>query len=160
MDDYKKSNNPSGKISDPFGLNQYARELMAEEESYDTFDYNTQIKSLTEFMLDLGLNINPIPDVKFINDDIENSKDFFGKTAYYDPQYNRIVLYTLNRHPKDVMRSFAHEMIHHLQNCEDRLGKITTQNTNEDDHLEQLEREAYEKGNIFFRNWTDTIKNI
>jgi hypothetical protein len=27
MDDYKKSNNPSGKVSDPFGLNAYAYEL-------------------------------------------------------------------------------------------------------------------------------------
>jgi hypothetical protein len=27
MDDYKKQNNPSGKVKDPFGLNQYAREL-------------------------------------------------------------------------------------------------------------------------------------
>ena len=133
------------------------KELMTEEESYDTFDYNSQIKSLTEFMLDLGLNINPLPDVKFINDDIDNANDFFGKTAYYDPQYHRIVLYTLNRHPKDVMRSFSHEMIHHMQNCEDRLGEITTQNTNEDDHLEKIEREAYEKGNICFRNWTDTL---
>jgi DNA-directed RNA polymerase subunit RPC12/RpoP len=27
MDNYKKQNNPSGKVKDPFGLNQYAREL-------------------------------------------------------------------------------------------------------------------------------------
>ena len=50
---------------------------MTEDESYDTFDYNTQIKSLTEFMLDLGLNISPIPDVKFINDDVDNANNFF-----------------------------------------------------------------------------------
>ena len=127
------------------------------EESNKTFDYDAQINSLTEFMLDLGLNINPLPKVEFIHDDISNAEDFFGKTAYYDPQYNKIVLYTLNRHPKDVMRSFSHEMIHHMQNCEDRLGQITTQNTNEDDHLDGIEREAYEKGNICFRNWTDTL---
>mgnify|MGYP003672502178 CR=1 FL=1 len=127
------------------------------EESNKTFDYDVQINSLTEFMLDLGLNINPLPKVEFIHDDISNAEDFFGKTAYYDPQYNKIVLYTLNRHPKDVMRSFSHEMIHHMQNCEDRLGQITTQNTNEDDHLDGIEREAYEKGNICFRNWTDTL---
>ena len=160
MDDYKKSNNPTDKKPrDPYGIDQYSRELMTEEESYDTFDYNTQIKSLTEFMLDLGLNILPLPNVKFINDDVDNANNFFGKTAYYEPQYNRIVLYTLNRHPKDVMRSFAHEMIHHLQNRENRLGMIFTQNTNEDAHLTSLEREAYEKGNIIFRNWTDTISN-
>jgi hypothetical protein len=63
----------------------------------------------------------------------------------------------MDRHPKDVMRSYAHEMIHHMQNCEDRLGNITTQNTNEEGDLPEIEREAYEKGNMMFRGWTDTI---
>ena len=159
MDDYKKSNNPTGKKPrDPYGISQFARELISETSSED-FDYETLIKSLTEFMLDLGLNITPLPRVEFVNDDLDNANNFFGRTAYYEPQYNRIVLYTLNRHPKDVMRSFAHEMIHHLQNRENRLGMIFTQNTNEDAHLTSLEKEAYQKGNIIFRNWTDTISN-
>ena len=29
--------------------------------------------------------------------------------------------------------------------------------TNDDDYLEQLEREAYETGNIMFRSWTDSL---
>jgi hypothetical protein len=142
---------------DPFGLNQFAREIMQEEEGSDTFDYLKHLKLLTNHMLDKGINLRPLPTVKFINDDGENAKDFFGKTAYYNPNSNQIVLYTLNRHPKDVMRSFAHEMIHHHQNCEDRLGNITTQNTNEEGDLPEIEREAYEKGNMAFRSWTDTL---
>jgi hypothetical protein len=63
----------------------------------------------------------------------------------------------MSRHPKDVMRSFAHEMIHHIQNCEGRLNNIQTQDTNEDGDLPEIEREAYEKGNMTFRNWTDTL---
>jgi hypothetical protein len=142
---------------DPFGLNQFAREIMQEEEGSDTFDYLKHLKLLTNHMLNKGINLRPLPTVKFINDDGENAKDFFGKTAYYNPNSNQIVLYTLNRHPKDVMRSFAHEMIHHHQNCEDRLGNITTQNTNEEGDLPEIEREAYEKGNMAFRSWTDTL---
>ena len=49
-------------------------------------------------------------------------------------------------------------MIHHIQNLEDRLGNITTTNTAEDDHLDGIEREAYEEGNIAFRNWTDSLQ--
>ncbi len=143
---------------DPFGLNQFAREIMQEEEeSYDTFNYPKHIKSLTKFMLDKGMKLRPLPTVKFINDDRENAKDFFGKTAYYDPNNHRVVLYTLNRHPKDVMRSFAHEMIHHMQNYEGKLQSIHTQNTNEEGDLPEIEREAYEKGNMTFRSWTDTL---
>jgi hypothetical protein len=110
-------------------------------------------------MITQGLNIQPLPKVKFVKDDDENAKDFFGKTAYYDSNNRVIVLYTMNRHPKDIMRSFAHEMIHHMQNCEGRLSNITTQNTNEGGDLPEIEREAYEKGNMYFRNWEDSIKN-
>ena len=57
------------------------------------------------------------------------------------------------------MRSFAHEMVHHTQNLEGRLGGIGTTNTNEDSKLQELEKEAYLKGNITFRNWEDSIKD-
>mgnify|MGYP000105892765 CR=1 FL=1 len=99
----------------------------------------------------------PTPKLKLVHGDTDNAKDFFGKTAYYEPDTQTIVLYTEGRHPKDLVRSFSHEMIHHIQNVEGRLGNITTTNTNEDDHLLGLEKEAYMDGNINFRNWTDTI---
>jgi phosphopantetheine adenylyltransferase len=121
------------------------------------FDYPKQLKALTEFMLNKGMNIRPLPKVKFVEDDVENAKNFLGKTAYYDPYKRVIVLYTMDRHPKDVMRSFSHEMIHHMQNCDNRLGNIVTQDTNEDGDLPEIEKEAYEKGNMTFRNWTDTL---
>ena len=122
------------------------------------FDYTPYMASILEYMIDEGMKITPLPEVK-IKRDIAESVDFFGKTAYYDPTINEIVLYVEGRHPKDVMRSFAHEMIHHKQNLEGRLGKIGTTNTNEDNHLLEIEKEAYLEGNITFRNWEDSIKN-
>jgi len=141
----------TGKILDtPGGI----KEMYAEPSK---FSYPPLIKSLTEYMLDKGMNIRPLPKVKFVNDDAKNAQNFFGKTAYYNPNKKVIVLYTMGRHPKDVMRSYAHEMIHHMQNCDGRLQNITTQNTNEEGDLPEIEREAYEKGNMTFRNWTDTL---
>ena len=122
------------------------------------FDYTPYMASILEYMIDEGMNIVPLPEVK-IKKDIAESADFFGKTAYYDSSKNEVVLYVEGRHPKDVMRSFAHEMVHHMQNIEGRLGNIGTTNTNEDDHLLEIEQEAYLKGNITFRNWEDSIKN-
>ena len=121
------------------------------------FSYPTMLSSLIQYMLSKGMKIQPLPKVKFVDDDAENAENFFGKTAYYDPNNQVIVLYTMDRHPKDVMRSFAHEMIHHEQNCNGKLNNISTQNTNEDGDLPEIEREAYEKGNMIFRNWTDSI---
>ena len=122
------------------------------------FDYTPFMSSILEYMIEEGMKITPIPEVK-IKRDIAESSDFFGKTAYYDPNNKEVVLYVEGRHPKDVMRSFAHEMIHHKQNLEGRLGKISTTNTNEDSNLLELEKEAYLEGNITFRNWEDSIKN-
>jgi hypothetical protein len=123
------------------------------------FSYPPIIKSLTEFMLEKGMNIRPLPKVKFIDNDDKNAQDFFGKTAYYQPDNNLIVLYTFGRHPKDIMRSYAHEMIHHEQKCDGRIGgnRIKTTNINEDDYLKEIEEEAFRKGNMIFREWTDSI---
>jgi len=120
-------------------------------------DIIEKIAELTNYMIESGLNIEPLPSMEFIDGDTENAKDFFGKTAYYDPNKQHIVLYTEGRHPKDILRSYAHEMIHHIQYLEDRLHNITTTNTNEDEDLDAIEKEAYVRGNMTFRNWTDSI---
>ena len=122
------------------------------------FDYTPFMGSILEYMIDEGMKITPLPEVK-IKKDIAESSNFFGRTAYYDPNKKEVVLYVQGRHPKDVMRSFAHEMVHHKQNLEGRLGAIGTTNTNEDSNLMELEKEAYLEGNITFRNWEDSVKN-
>ena len=121
-------------------------------------DFIEKLVSLTEYMMD-HINIEPLPDINFVEDDVKNADDFFGKTAYYNPNDKSITLYTLKRHPKDVLRSFAHEMIHHKQNLEGKLQNIEGHNINEDDYLKELEREAYEYGNgLLFRGWENSIK--
>ena len=116
-----------------------------------------KLAQLTQHMLDKGMNIEPLPNLEFVDGDSENAREFLGKTAYYDPNTQTIVLYTEGRHPKDIARSYTHEIIHHIQNLEDRLGNITTTNTQEDDFLNDIEAEANLKGTMTFRNWTDSL---
>ena len=120
-------------------------------------DIIEKVAELTNYMIKKGMNIEPLPSMEFIDGDSENAKDFFGKTAYYDPSKQHIVLYTEGRHPKDIVRSYAHEMIHHIQYLEDRLGDVSGTNTMEDDHLNKLEQEANLMGTMTFRNWTDSL---
>lgn len=135
------------------------QDAIPENVQQEKFDYTPYIASLLEYMLEQGMNITPLPEVK-IRYDEDQANDFFGKTAYYDPNNQEVILYVMNRHPKDVCRSFSHEMIHHMQNMEGRLqGLAGTTNTNEDDILQEIEKEAYLKGNITFRNWEDGLKN-
>tara|TARA_B100000900_G_scaffold248332_1_gene211348 strand:- start:154 stop:1368 length:1215 start_codon:yes stop_codon:yes gene_type:complete len=122
------------------------------------FDFTPYMASILEYMIDEGMNIQPLPEVK-IRRQVAESVDFFGRTAYYDPNVKEVVLYVEGRHPKDVMRSFTHEMVHHIQNIEGRMGNIQTSDTNESDTLLELEKEAYLVGNVTFRNWEDKTKN-
>ena len=128
------------------------------EESGKKLELKDYITSLTEYMIDQGMEIMPLPEVA-IQKDEANASNFFGRTAYYDPNAKKIVLYTLGRHDKDIVRSYSHEMIHHMQNIKGTLHNIQTQDTNADSDLLELEKEAYLLGNITFRNWEDGLKN-
>ena len=155
----KELNLPSIKENDHFGIKAYARELV-NEALKETWNPEESFVSLSKFMIDKGMNIQPLPKVKIIADDEENASNLLGKTAYYNPNDKSITLYTKDRHPKDISRSFTHEMVHHEQNLDGRLNNINTTNTNEDGALPEIEKEAYEKGNMMFRNWEDSIKNV
>jgi len=93
--------------------------------------------------------------------DEENSSKMLGRTAHYDPENMEIVLYTDSRHPKDVMRSLSHELVHHAQNCRGdfKTNSATPEGyAQKDPHLRKMEREAYTKGNLIFRDYEDLIK--
>ena len=105
--------------------------------------------------------IQNIPQVHLKNDE-ENAQGIFGKTAYYDPSNMSVVLYVTNRHDKDICRSFAHELIHHVQNERGDLdmGDASSPTYAQDDkHMRKMEMEAYLKGNLLFRDWEDWMKN-
>ena len=105
--------------------------------------------------------IQTTPKLHLRQDD-ENAKGIFGKTAYYSKSNMAIVLYITNRHPKDICRSFSHELVHHHQNERGDLemGDSSQETYAQDDpHMRKMEMEAYLKGNMLFRDWEDKIKN-
>jgi len=100
------------------------------------------------------------PDIHLDSDE-QNKAELLGKTAYYDPQSHEVHIYTDNRHPKDMLRSIAHELIHHKQNLEDRLqvgGYNGPGYYLKNDKLKEIEHEAMLEGNACMREWEDTKK--
>ena len=101
------------------------------------------------------------PPRLFVRRDEQNAQNPLGKTAYYDPSAHSVTLYITGRHPKDVMRSLSHELVHHTQNCNgefDNVGEMGDGYAQNDAHLREMERQAYEIGNLCFRDWEDSIK--
>ena len=114
------------------------------------------IIDFTSFLVTDGMKIHPFPKIKFIDNDTKNAEDPLGKTAYYNPQEKSITLFTLKRHPKDILRSYSHELVHHMQNLEGRLKPMTTTNVYEDEELAEIEKEAHELGSLNLRKWEDS----
>ena len=105
-------------------------------------------------------NIRTTPKL-FLRQDKENGAMTLGRTAFYDPSELKIVLYISGRHPKDILRSFAHELIHHVQNERGDLNlgdSSDPQYAQKDDHLRKMEMEAYLKGNMLMRDFEDNFK--
>jgi hypothetical protein len=98
----------------------------------------------------------------YFESDVANGSNVLGKTAYYDPNNMSVTLFTDFRHPKDIMRSLSHELVHHTQNCRGEFDKSTEMGegyAQADEHLRNMEKEAYLQGNMCFRDWEDTYKH-
>ena len=114
-------------------------------------------KLLEEFLgfANKKLKIDQPYSVYFV-DDKSNAADPLGKTAMYNPSSNSVYVYATNRHPKDILRSIAHELMHHKQNCDGRLDKTYGEGS---DVLKTLELEANEAGYLV-REFEDGRENI
>ena len=93
--------------------------------------------------------------------DPENAKKDLGRTAHYHPESFTVTIYTDKRHIKDILRSMAHELVHHDQNCSGAFEEPFESGpgyAQKDQRMRNLERDAYERGNMIFRDWEDTYK--
>ena len=94
--------------------------------------------------------------------DPANAQDPLGKTAHYQPDNYTVTLYVDGRHPKDLLRSLAHELVHHTQNCRgdlcpEKMGEMGDGYAQTNGHLRKMEQEAY--ASMVMRDWEDKYKS-
>ncbi len=123
-----------------------------------TPEFKQKLASLTVYLVK-HLGIQKLPTLKFVNSK-KNADDIFGFTGYYDHEKRQITIYITNRHPKDILRSYSHECIHHFQNEHGNLNSHANdpQYAQHDPHLRKMEMQAYLLGNILFRDFCDINK--
>jgi len=103
------------------------------------------------------------PPTLMLDSDPENAENPLGKTAHYNPNTFEIAILVDKRHPKDILRSLSHELVHHFQNERgdfDRDFDTSLGYAQRDPHLRNMEAEAYETGNLCFRDWEDGKKEL
>ena len=88
------------------------------------------------------LGFDQDPKINFV-DDNENAQNPMGYTGHYDPSGMVITIYTTGRHPKDILRSLSHELVHHAQNCRGEDLMVKTHDIDADPHLKNMEDEAF-----------------
>ena len=106
------------------------------------------------------LKFDIAPVIKLLDRE-SDKQEILGTTAFYNPLNYTVSVYTHGRHPKDILRSITHELVHHAQACR---GDLTGQEQTElgyaqnNPHLRDMEKEAYLKGNLLLRDFEDMHK--
>jgi len=101
------------------------------------------------------------PPKLFLLGDEENAANPLGKTGGYNPDNMEVTIYVSGRHPKDILRSLSHELVHHNQNERGDFSDMVSTAlgyAQEDPHMRNMEGEAYREGNLCFRDWEDGRK--
>jgi len=122
----------------------------------DLTDIITQFMPFSQERLEFDQPVSLI----FQSDD-DNANKLLGKTAFYSPEELSVTVFVDGRHPKDILRSLSHELVHHAQNCRgdfDSADDCGPGYAQQNPHLRNMEIEAYKQGNLIFRDFEDLIK--
>ena len=120
--------------------------------------FQDYILSIEDFYRSEGVQIDPVPQVN-VDYTHRDLLDPFVPTGNYNPATNTITLFVKNRQLKDILRTFAHELVHHNQhitNPETFLAVNKAGKLSENAELSEIEADAYTRGNILFRKWTES----
>jgi hypothetical protein len=82
-------------------------------------EFDSHLKRFIDFTCQ-KLNIKEVPGLKYKEPTDQGEQPSF---AAYSPCDKEVIIMTKNRHPMDVFRSVAHELVHHKQNEDGKLGK-------------------------------------
>ena len=83
-------------------------------------EFSDHLNSFVDFCCG-KLGIEGKPTLKFKEPTDQGEQPSFGG---YNPSSNEIIICTKNRHPMDVFRTLAHELVHHKQNEDGRIKDV------------------------------------
>ena len=139
------------KVFNSYGTPERLFEMMKRvnnlnESILSTEKKNEVIKELIAFVMEkLGLSKDQMPNIVISYDENEAAgMHSFGK---YTPETNELRVVAVNRNLADVLRTLAHELIHHMQ----RLKGVLGQDSN--DTGSEHENEANALAGVYMREF-------
>ena len=108
---------------------------------------NDEIQSFAKYA-SKQLGLKQVPEIKIIDDEtVGSDMETFGR---YTNETQTIELQVQNRHPIDVFRTLAHELVHHKQNLQGRLDHDSGRTGSPE------ENEAHSKAGVIMRHFDRT----
>ena len=94
-------------------------EIITINENLSHKHFGPMLDTFVDFASD-KLGLKSLPNIKYKDEDQTGDRQpSFGG---YNPTTNDLMIYTKNRHPMDIFRTVAHELCHHKQNSDGKLG--------------------------------------
>jgi hypothetical protein len=142
--------NKKMSFSKLFTKDWWTETLQLDEEVHD--DRKETINEFVKYAVK-ELDINTLPKVVVLSKDQQKAqeKSSFGS---FDPNTNEIWVYIGNRNMADILRTLAHELVHHKQREDDRLQ------SNSGETGSEIENEANATAGVLLRDYGKDNKNI
>jgi len=95
-----------------------AEQIITEQKGMSRKEFDKLLNSFVDYTCKY-LSIKEKPSLHYKDDKGEGQPSFGG----YAPHSKQLMVYTKHRHPMDILRTVAHELVHHKQNENGDLGK-------------------------------------
>jgi hypothetical protein len=102
----------------------------------------------------MQLQLSEIPHVDLIHCEKEAAER--GSFGSYSPSDKAITVIAAGRHTADILRTLAHELVHHKQNLEGKLVDISSAG----ETGSEFENEANSQAGILLRNYGKLNRSI
>ena len=89
------------------------------------------------------LQLTSLPKIKIVNQIADAEQPTFGK---YQDNTNTLQVVKKNRHPVDILRTLAHELVHYKQDTANKLGPHSG------DTGSDIENQAHEIAGVIMRH--------
>lgn len=108
------------------------------------------------------LELEDDPTVFYDFDEQAEQNPLKQHTGLFNPDNNSIVIFCHGRHPKDILRSFAHELVHYSQNVKGAISPEVKQRLLQgadidDPVIQSIEGPAYRNGSFMLRKFTSSL---
>ena len=124
----------NAELAQGYAINNLGYDINHYEKTDDLFESKSKSSVLGDFLKFAvkQLKLTQLPKIKFQKKHSASNPTTFG---YFDPETDHIVIVLDGRHPMDIMRTLAHELVHYKQRLKNKLhndsGETGSEHENE-----------------------------